>query len=93
MNETTINNLINAGAKRWTKGNMDRLYINASVLIKVIEDAGRMEDFTWRGIISNRYRSQLSSTKTYIDIADGSINTPDRLCKAAAEIMLEKAEN
>lgn len=91
MNETKINNLIAAGAKRWTKGNMDRLYINHNALIAIAKEHNILGDYTWNGIISNRYMRQLSSTKTYIDISDGAIHTSDKLLKAAAEIMYSVA--
>lgn len=76
--EEKIERLVAAGANRWTKNGMDRLYINASSLGLTCEyyKTGNISDAYWNGErISNSKARALKAEKHYIDIADMSVHT------------------
>jgi hypothetical protein len=63
-----------AGFKRWTKGNMDRLYINASNLGLEVTyyNTGNVRNATWQGErVSNADGRRLLATKFWVDIKTG----------------------
>lgn len=70
--QAKIDKLINAGCKRWTKGNMDRLYINAGVIgyrWETYKTGNVKEAFNPDGYsISNCEMGRVLSAKAYIDI-------------------------
>lgn len=76
--EEKIDKLIAAGAKRWTKGDMDRLYINAEVLgldCKYYSDGSVNEAFWGDEKISKSRARALKDEKHFVDIADMSVHT------------------
>lgn len=63
-----------AGFKRWTKGNMDRLYINATDLGLNVEyyNTGNVRNATWQGErVSNADGRRLLATKLWVDVETG----------------------
>lgn len=65
LNEKQIATLIRNGFKRWTKGSMDRLYIDALTVAN--EDSGLAAQISRSG----SFEVQVSATKMYIDIKTG----------------------
>lgn len=77
LNEKQITALEEKGFRRWTKGNMDRLCINAETLGLEIErfKTGNVCSAYYRGEkISNKRGSEMVSAKTYIDIETGELH-------------------
>ena len=85
-----ITELENLGFKRWTKGSMDRLYINAEQLGLVCEyyNSGNVRHATFKGEqISNRRAGSMKWSKTYIDVKTGMVySDSETLKQAAAEL-------
>ena len=79
LSEKMIKSFEDAGAKRWTKGAFDRLYINANVLGYNIEyyNTGNVAyaEAPDGEKISNSCAKRILGHKTYINIEDGSIHT------------------
>lgn len=78
LNEKQIAALEEKGFRRWTKGTMDRLYINAETLGLEIErrKSGSVSSAYYRGErISNNLGSAMAYAKTYIDIATGELTS------------------
>ncbi len=77
--EEKIKKLEEAGAKRWTKDGMDRLYINPEILGFIYEKykTGRIAYAELNGEkISNNRMTKILFGKTYIDINDNfSVHT------------------
>lgn len=72
-----IDRLVAAGARRWTKGSMDRLYINADVLGYEYEryNTGNIRYAEYNGErISNSEMGRVLSAKTYIDCSDMKVH-------------------
>lgn len=77
LNEKQIAALEEKGFRRWTKGTMDRLYINAETMGLEIErrKSGSVSSAYYRGErISNNLGSAMAYAKTYIDIATGELH-------------------
>ena len=77
LNEKQIAALEAVGFKRWTKGSMDRLYINAETLGLELDyyKSGNISGATYRGeTISHTRGGEMKSAKTYIDIATGELH-------------------
>ena len=98
-NKTMTNEKVEAleklGAKRWTKGSYDRLYIGAKVLGLECSyyKTGNVKDATFRGdSISNCEARRLMYAKTYIDIATGTLYSDNDKLKAAAAELLASVE-
>lgn len=93
LNEKQIAALESKGFNRWTKGNMDRLYINATMLGLELDyyKTGNISSAYWKGErISNRQGGNYKYAKTYIDIATGKvISTIDTLREEAETLMNE----
>ena len=94
---TTIEKLITAleerGFKRWTKGDKDRMYIDAEKLgLKVQKyGSGAVKHAEWDGEkISNRAGASMLHAKTYLDLTDMSIHSDDSDLFAAAEAIIEE---
>ena len=85
------------GFNRWTKGSMDRLYINIEDLGAEISyyGTGNVRSAKWRGEdVSNADGRRLLSTKVYIDIATGELNVNTRFepyWTAAEQVTVEDA--
>lgn len=93
MTEKMIEKLEAKGFKRWTKGSMDRLYINAEDLGLDCGyyNSGNISSATFKGErISNSEAYRLGAAKTYIDVATGKlVGTKETLTAAAQEIIDE----
>ena len=95
MTSEKIEKLEKLGAKRWTKGNYDRLYISAKVLGLDCDyyKTGNVKDAAFRGdSISNCEARRLMYAKTYIDIAAGTLHSDNDKLKAAAAELLASVE-
>ena len=90
MKETFISDLKKKGFNRWTKGALDRLYINATELGLVVEryKTGNISYAEFRGErIGNSRGAKMIGTKTFIDINTGCIHSGDAmLAHAAADL-------
>lgn len=78
LNEKQIAALEEKGFRRWTKGSMDRLYINAETLGLEIErrKSGSVSSAYYRGErISNNLGSAMAYAKTYIDVATSELTS------------------
>ena len=74
LSEERIAELEEKGFKRWTKGNMDRLYINAAQLGLDCDyyKTGNISGAEFQGErISNCEARRMKAAKTYIDINTG----------------------
>ena len=85
-----IEELEGLGFKRWTKGNMDRLYINAELLGLHCDyyNSGNICSATLNGeAISNTKARGLKIAKTYIDIKTEKVfSDVEAFAKRAAEL-------
>ena len=86
------------GFNRWTKGNLDRMYINASQLGLecTYYRTGNIRSAEFCGeAISNCQARRMKSAKTYIDVKTGRVHSDvPSLAAAAAELAeLEKCTN
>lgn len=91
MTEERIEELTKKGFKRWTKGNMDRLYINAAQLGLNCEyyKSGNISSAEFRGDrVSNSEARRMKWAKTYVDIKTGKVYSDNDSLKAAAEELL-----
>ena len=90
MIESKIKTLEEKGFKRWTKGNIDRLYINASQLgLNCTKyNTGNIRSATFQGVgISNCHARKMYAAKTYIDLkTEKVVSDDDMLARAAAEL-------
>ena len=90
MTENRINELVEKGFNRWTKGNFDRLYINASTLGLECEyyKTGNINHAYFNGEhISNCEAYRMKAAKTYIDIKTEKLYSDNlNLKRAAAEL-------
>jgi hypothetical protein len=88
--EQVVERLAGLGFKRWQKGNMDRMYVNATRLgLKCsYHRSGSIDEAMFSGeYISNRYASKLMSAKTYLDLDTMEIVSDyDELKDAAAKL-------
>lgn len=88
LTEEKIARLEEKGFKRWTKGNMDRLYINAAMLGLNCEyyNTGNVRSAWFNGAsISNCEARRMKAAKTYIDIKTGTVYGDNYSLKEAAE--------
>ena len=75
------------GFKRWQKGTMDRLYVNAPVLGLECEyyRTGNIYRATFQGaLISNSEGYRIKNAKTYIDVKTWKVFSDHKWCKEAA---------
>lgn len=85
-----IEELESKGFSRWTKGNMDRLYINAAQLGLVCSyhKTGSISSAQFNGErISNSEGYRMKNAKTFIDIKTGAIYSDNDTLKEAAEAL------
>lgn len=78
MTDEKINELINRGASRWTKGGHDRLYINPEIVGLECDyyKTGNIRYAEFNGEkISNSRAAKIKSIKSYIDIETGKLFT------------------
>lgn len=96
MNDKMIAKLESKGFNRWTKGNMDRLYINAQTMGLTVRyhKTGTVAEAYWNGErISNGEARRMMSAKTYIDLKDGSLHSDNYWCdtlKDAAQALIDE---
>lgn len=90
ITEERIAELTKMGFNRWTKGNLDRLYINASQLGLVCDyyNTGNVKYAEFQGCsISNCEARRMKAAKTFIDVKTGKVHSDSyTLEKAAAEL-------
>lgn len=95
LNEKQIAALEGKGFKRWTKGSMDRLYIDATEmgLELTYYKTGNVSGATWQGEqISNSQGRAYKYAKTYIDVATGEVVSTNDTLREAAEAILSEVE-
>lgn len=76
MNEKKIEELIEKGARRWSKCGFDRLYVDPKLLGLEVSyyKSGNISSASWRGeSISNADGNRLGATKIWLEIGDGKI--------------------
>ena len=79
------------GFKRWQKGKMDRLYINAKELGLecTYYNTGNIRSASFNGErISNSEARRIRDAKTYIDVATGELHSTNWMCEEAAEALM-----
>lgn len=91
MTQEQIAKLETKGFKRWTKGNLDRLYINASQLGLVCDyyNTGNIKYAEFNGEhISNSQGYRYKAAKTFVDVKTDAIHSDiPALQEAAGEIV------
>ena len=95
MTEERIAELEKMGFKRWTNGNMDRLYINTAQLGIVCEyyKTGNIRAAEFNGDeISNTRARAMKNAKTYIDVKTGKLYSDHDLLAEAAQELIDQAE-
>ena len=96
MQDTMIAKLEAKGGKRWIKGNMDRMYFNATALGLELEyyKTGNIRDASFRGTgLSNSMGGRYKAAKTYIDLATGDVHSDfDCLADAVRELIAQAEE-
>lgn len=95
MTEQMIQELVNRGFNRWTKGNMDRLYVNADTLGLECDyyKTGNICYATFQGEkISNTHAKEMRSAKTYIDVATGTVHSSSYTLECAVRNILDEIE-
>ena len=88
LTEERINELVKMGFTRWTKGNYDRLYINASTLGLdcTYYKTGNISGATFGDhSISNAEARRMKAAKTYIDVKTGKAYSDNYTLLKAAE--------
>ena len=92
MTEERIKELEDKGFKRWQKGNIDRLYINASQLGLNCEyyKTGNIKYAEINGAeISNCEARRMKGSKTYIDVKTEKVYSDNAILKEAAENLMK----
>lgn len=92
LNEAIIKALEDKGFKRWTKGTMDRMYINASTLGLecTYYNTGNIKSAEFRGErLSNADGRRYKAAKTYIDITTGAVHSDIQALKDAVQEILD----
>lgn len=88
LTEERINELVKMGFTRWTKGNYDRLYINASTLGLdcTYYKTGNISEATFGDhSISNAEARRMKAAKTFIDVKTGKVHSDNFTLLKAAE--------
>lgn len=91
LNECQIAELEKMGFKRWTKGNMDRLYASAAVLGLSCEyyTSGNVKRAALGDVsVSNCEARHMKASKTYIDINTGAVVSDNKMLEEAAAALL-----
>lgn len=93
LNEKTIKALEEKGFKRWTKGSMDRLYINAETALDFEYDTNKSGHVSGAYLngerISNSRGAELVNSKTYIDVATGELVSNHDMMREAAQAIMD----
>lgn len=86
-----IEELESKGFKRWQKGTMDRMYINASSLGLECDyyKTGNIRSASFNGHdVSNSEGYRIKAAKTYIDLVKGELVSDNDYCfEAAAQLI------
>lgn len=94
MSDKMIDKLAAKGFNRWTKGNMDRMYINASQLGLACSyhSTGSIKNATFCGdSISNCEARRLKADKCYVDLKTGTITANSSRLSDAAQALIDEA--
>lgn len=94
MSDKMIERLAKKGFNRWTKGNMDRMYINASQLGLACSyhSTGSIKNATFCGdSISNSEARRLKADKCYVDLKTGTITANNSRLSDAAQSLIDEA--
>ena len=92
MTEGRIRELEGMGFKRWTKGNYDRLYINADKLGLDCDyyKTGNISSATFGGKkISNSMAREMKAAKTYIDVRTGRVYSDSYTLQRTVENLID----
>lgn len=92
LTDDEIAALENKGFNRWTKGDMDRLYIKPTYLGLDLEyyKSGNISSATFNGdSISNSEGRRLNATKCYVDVATRKVVCDNEELKQAAQELLD----
>lgn len=96
MTDKMIAKLDARGGKRWIKGNMDRMYFNATGIGLELEyyKTGNIRSASFRGMgLSNCMGGRYKAAKTYIDLATGEVHSDfDCLADAVRELIAQAEE-
>ena len=96
MTDKMIAKLDARGGKRWIKGNMDRMYFNATGIGLELEHykTGNIRSASFRGTgLSNSMRGRYKAAKTCIDLATGEVHSDfDCLADAVRELIAQAEE-
>ena len=95
INDTIIDYLTGHGFNRWSKGNLDRLYINASQLGLVCRyyNTGNISGAEFNGeTISNCQARRYKAAKTFVDVKTGTVHSDYPALLEAAEKLLVEAQ-
>lgn len=95
LNDMTIKALEEKGFKRWTKGTMDRLYVNADKLGLdcCYNKSGRVLGATFNDEhVSNTHASEMLTAKTYIDVLTGEVHSIYAYTHAKCQTLLDAAQ-
>lgn len=90
LTEKKIAELESKGFKRWTKGNIDRLYINAAQLGLdcAYYKTGNISGADFQGAhVSNCEARRMKAAKTYIDVTTGTVHSDNSTLANAAEAL------
>lgn len=93
MESKMIEKLEAKGFKRWTKGNYDRLYVNAEDLGLECEcyNGGNIRYAELDGEkISNSWARELKKAKTFIDVKTGEIHSDSETLKEKVEEIIDQ---
>ena len=93
LSEEMIKNLEDKGFRRWTKGTMDRLYINAGALGLETRryKTGNISYAEFNGVeISHAEGYRMLSAKTYIDIKTGKVFSDNDTLEQTAKDLLNE---
>ena len=95
ITEEMIHSLEEKGFKRWQKGSMDRLYVNACNLGLDVEryNTGNVKRAYFNGNhVSNSEGRRMLVAKTYIDLKSGRVFSDNDTLKAAVLEILGNVE-
>lgn len=87
ITEERVAELVKLGFNRWTKGNLDRLYINAAQLGLVCDyyNTGNVKSAEFQGNrLSNSEARRMRAAKTFVDVKSGRVYSDNETLKEAA---------
>lgn len=92
LSNEKIAELESKGFKRWQKGNLDRLYINAAQLglICTYYKTGNIHTAEMNGMsVSNSEGYRIKAAKTFVDVKTGKLYSDNGYCRDAAAALAE----